>query len=154
MVKYLPIGYFIPFYKLSHWWGEIYLFFFSIMRLFGGRKMKPQFIHMPTSSGYIILDHNGVEMFLKLHLSLQFQMTFYIRGHSTTKYVDQILPNFDHLPTWFCVQLWIFYILSTLCSQDQVWTFYWPPLFVYVVIEWPLTVTSKWIWPYFCEPVD
>ena len=57
--------------------------FFSIMRLFGGRKMKPQFIHMPTSSGYIILDHIGVEMFVKLHLPLQFQMTFYIRGHST-----------------------------------------------------------------------
>ena len=57
---------------------------FSIMRLFGGRKMKPQFIHMPTSSGYIILDHNGVEIFVKLHLPLQFQIAFYIRGHPTT----------------------------------------------------------------------
>ena len=35
----------------------------------------------------------------------------------------------DHLPTSFC-----------LCT--------------YVATGWPLTVTSKWIWPYFCEPVD
>ena len=39
------------------------------MRLFGGRKMKPQFIHMLTSSGYIILDHNGVETFFNSHLN-------------------------------------------------------------------------------------
>ena len=106
------------------------------MRLFGGRKMKPQFIHMPTSSGYIILDHNGVEMFVKLHLPLQFQMTFYIRGHSTTKYVDQILPNFDHLILCTIVDiLHTIYSLFTGSSVNFLLTTYLLPLFVYVVIE-------------------
>ena len=40
-------------------------------------------------------------------------------------YVDQILSNFDHLPP-SSRQMWTFYIIPTLCSRDQVLTFYCP----------------------------
>ena len=55
-------------------------------------------------------------------------------------YVDQISPNFDHLPSWN-VQLRTFYILPTVCSHDQAWIFLLTtnlPLLVHIVIEWPL----------------
>ena len=55
-------------------------------------------------------------------------------------YVDQILPNFDHLPPLE----WTFYIIPTLCSRDQAWNFYWPPTHPIVVIEWPLINLRKW----------
>ena len=59
---------------------------------------------------------------------------------SFNNYVDQILPNFDHLPSWNG-QLRTFYILPTFCSHDQAWIFLLTtnlPLLVHVVIEWPL----------------
>ena len=45
---------------------------------------------------------------------------------SFNNYLDQMLPNFDHLPP-SSGQLLTFYILPTLCFRDQVWNSYWPP---------------------------
>ena len=57
---------------------------------------------------------------------------------SFNNYVDQILSNFVALPPQVD-NCWILHDTYPL-SCDQLWTFYWPlpPLFVHVVIEWPL----------------
>ena len=60
---------------------------------------------------------------------------------SFNNYVDQFWPNFD--PPSSRRQLWTFYIISTLCSRYQAWTFFWPPtylpLLVDVFVEWPIS---------------
>ena len=48
--------------------------------------------------------------------------TFSCVMEQSTKYVDQILPNFHHLPP-SNGELWT-YNLSTLNSKDQTWIFY------------------------------
>ena len=54
--------------------------------------------------------------------------------------MDQILPNFDPLhPSRG--QFWTFYMIPTLCqaTKRELSTDPLPPLFVHVVIEWPLS---------------
>ena len=60
-------------------------------------------------------------------------------------YVDQILPNFDHLPPRVDKHEHFTYYVFTLCHVnprciDFLLTTY-PPLLVHVVIEWPRSLT-------------
>ena len=43
-------------------------------------------------------------------------------------------PNFTKFFTTYLprVRLWTFYIISTLCSRDQAWSFYWPPTHLFL----------------------
>ena len=55
-------------------------------------------------------------------------------------YGDQILPNFDPLPTPSSGQLCTFYMMPTLCHVTQHGLYINPhsTLLVHVIIEWPL----------------
>ena len=57
-------------------------------------------------------------------LKLAYYKFFYIilKG-AFNNYLDQILPNFDHLPP-LGGQSSTFYMVSMLCSHEKVWTFY------------------------------